>query len=808
MPSKLLLTKFRSPFVLLLIFCGSFSRAATFDTDSLEAVLKSAKPGWDRIDYAVGLARLYHTHKDARVQMRRMIDIIYEEARSQNLPDAVAYGLVMESIIAGVLDNDIDRREAALREAMDIAAKHNNNDAYVYAGYQLAQCYWHLKGDFQTAKVISEEILLYVDSTVDHKHVGNFYKTIGYVYTRIGLEDKGFEYLDLAASYLQRMRTDPFISPKIGRVSAQYGDIENLIQYVYNMISESKLRLGLPQESREYQKLALEMALAANVPFNTAFQYERIGMHFEKRGYFEQAIENYREANRVFEDYPNNPFSMRTNTNIARVMLAMDAKKDAMKYVFDVLPYYQEKNDTLHLCQNLITLSTALIRSGELDSAKSYLQQITSFEPSLNNPETKGEVYKVQAEYYLESKNLRKAVGFAQQAIDSYQQANNKLGIAGSYPLLARAQLASRNFESANETALEALVYARQQGNVFFTRQAYLLISEIYEQLGKVNEALGNYKLYMAYNDSVYTVDAQTKLKEEQVRKDVVAIQNEKQIAEATAGLLEEQNKQYLIAGALLLMLLILVAYLAINFRRVKSKVEDQNQQLSKLNQTKDKFFGVIAHDLRSPLVGLQSVSEQINFFIGKKQPEKVQEISEEVERTTKGLSELLDNLLNWALAQNGMIPFNPEKLNVHSSVANALDLFRPMAEMKQIDLQNKVDDDLELNADSKAIETIMRNLVSNALKFTEDRGTISITSNTSHQEVQIIVNDTGIGMTPDEVTKLFEMEKKSQPGTVGEKGSGLGLLLCKELVDMHKGKIDVKSQLGEGSQIVVTLPS
>lgn len=338
-------------------------------------------------------------------------------------------------------------------------------------------------------------------------------------------------------------------------------------------------------------------------------------------------------------------------------------------------------------------------------------------------------------------------------------------------------------------------------------KECYGLKSKIYQALNDYESAFYNHQAFFAYNDSLYTSDALEKLKNEQVRQNVLDFKEGKELAEQNAILLAQKNRIYLVVGIATTIILVMVIYLYFNLRKVKLKIENQNEQLVQLNHTKDKFFGIIAHDLRSPLLGLQSVGDQIGYFIKKNRPERLEQLAENIETTTKKLTKLLDNLLNWALLQNGMIPYQPEKVDLKMVVQSIVELLGPTADAKRVLLKNEILEDSFVYADNKSVQTIFRNIISNALKFTNSGGEVRVNVRNENARFVVIINDTGTGISAEQLPKLFELDKKSATGTSGEKGSGLGLVLCKELVELNKGSIDVTSDVGKGSSFIFDLP-
>ena len=333
------------------------------------------------------------------------------------------------------------------------------------------------------------------------------------------------------------------------------------------------------------------------------------------------------------------------------------------------------------------------------------------------------------------------------------------------------------------------------------------LLSKIYASKKDFEKAYEHHQLFFMYNDSLYTENTQEIAKAERVRQNIDDYKAKEEAATLKAQLLTTQNKLYLVLAIGLLSLLILGSYLFLQLRKTKVKIEDKNEQLANLNATKDKFFGIIAHDIRSPITALDSVGEQMDYYLLKNDEYKLRRLAETVESTAKHLTSLLDNLLSWALLQTGMIPYHPKAINLKMAVEEVVELYEPLAETKNIALLNEVFDNVNVFADASALNTIIRNLVNNAVKFTSKGGQVSISSKEQDNKVYIIINDTGTGIHAEKLEKLFTVDKTSTDGTAGEKGSGLGLMLCKELVELNKGTIDAVSKLGQGTTFTFSVP-
>jgi len=230
---------------------------------------------------------------------------------------------------------------------------------------------------------------------------------------------------------------------------------------------------------------------------------------------------------------------------------------------------------------------------------------------------------------------------------------------------------------------------------------------------------------------------------------------------------------------------------------------------LLRINAEKDKFFSIIAHDLRGPFNGFLGLTEIMAEELSSLTMEEIQEMSVDMRNSANNLFRLLENLLHWARMQQGLIPFNKELLTLLPIVAESVEMLKGTGNKKGIEIVIDVPDQLEILADSNMIQTVIRNLVSNAVKFTPKGGKINILAKTnSDKSIEVSVMDTGIGMSQVMVDNLFRLDvKTNRVGTEGEPSSGLGLLLCKEFVEKHGGKLLVKSEIGKGSAFCFVIP-
>jgi signal transduction histidine kinase len=232
------------------------------------------------------------------------------------------------------------------------------------------------------------------------------------------------------------------------------------------------------------------------------------------------------------------------------------------------------------------------------------------------------------------------------------------------------------------------------------------------------------------------------------------------------------------------------------------------NNELSSLNSTRDKFFSIIAHDLRNPFNTILGLSEMALGNMGQADHEKMRKSFADIRDTAKHTFDLLQNLLLWARSQTGALDFLPESFNLTERIQENIDLVKSQAEKKNIDLYYGDIIPVMVTGDTRMIDTVLRNLLTNAIKFTGQQGQVTVSVQEDEGCVEVHVQDSGIGIAQENVAKIFMLDSKYvRKGTDKERGSGLGLILCHEFLEKHNGTIRVESEPGKGSCFIITLP-
>ncbi|MEX0596067.1 MAG: PAS domain-containing sensor histidine kinase, partial [Candidatus Paceibacterota bacterium] len=239
-----------------------------------------------------------------------------------------------------------------------------------------------------------------------------------------------------------------------------------------------------------------------------------------------------------------------------------------------------------------------------------------------------------------------------------------------------------------------------------------------------------------------------------------------------------------------------------------KDEIEKNRDELKKLNATKDKFFSIIAHDLKNPFHSIMGFSDLLIRNYDSIEEERKKEFLKLIKDSSSSAYDLLENLLNWSRAQTNNIKYSPSNINISQILFENIQMHTVIAQNKEIRIINNVPDPIISYADSNMINTVVRNLITNALKFTPQGGKITINAGSEGGHINVSITDTGVGMDKATLDKLFRIDEfHNNPGTSGETGTGLGLIICNDFISIHGGKIKVESEVGKGSNFSFSLP-
>ncbi len=668
-------------------------------------------------------------------------------------------------------------------------------EARLQIGYQ------HRRTDYSLAKKTLRQAL-------------NEAEKLGYV----DLQAKALHYLGLTSHYADETDTAMVLLNKAVKLYRIENDYKNLGK-VLGVLGAVEHRMTGDQAlamSRYNEALVYSRKVSDHV--NMAIVYAQLSNIFRLEGIYGQAIEFILKAREQYEIAQLEEGAAWVTYCVGRIYTTMDAYDKAQEYFSDALERYKALPDDASALTGVAIshdeLGMTYLHLGDAASARYNNQNAIDIYEELNLGFGLSNACKYRAliEHSIGENEL--ALGYLNRSKEIKKSINDVLGFPGLYKLYGQIYYSMGEYESALDSLNIGLEHAVNNGQKSITISICSLLAEIYAEEGNYEKAFKYRSDQIALSDSISQSKALSSMNQIEALYD-----NEKR--EQKIKELEQENlvsemslEREITVRNLLLIILSMVVIFAFFMLKLFSSNKSTNlilkgnqKKLQELNATKDKFTSIIAHDLKSPFNSLIGFSGLLRKASEQKDYDKVKEYSNHIETVSTQTYKLLENLLEWARSQTGKISFEPKALDIRFPIQDTIKLMETIAREKQI----KIDFDISpvvVLADENMLNTILQNLISNAIKYSYHGSEIKIIAKEKDDMLQLCVRDFGVGMSPEKCDKLFLLDKSvSEPGTDGEHGTGLGLILCKEFAELHRGKIIVDSKVGEGSCFILHLP-
>jgi signal transduction histidine kinase len=568
-----------------------------------------------------------------------------------------------------------------------------------------------------------------------------------------------------------------------------------------------------------YDNMALQIALALKDSLQMARSYNGAANDYYDLGEYDDAYYYQTQSHRIarlIDDSLNMTIAIH---NVGRVFKELGQYDRALEHFKTSQKMSEMIGDIEGKPYSLHEIGDVQIRKGEYDSAFKTLSKSLKLTRKLGISVLEPMTVSKIAIIYLHNKDYRSALACYDTTYRLHSKTNNKFGIAEVELGRGMVFLEQDKFEEAVKAIGVSLDLAKQTNARVLQIRCYNQLSAVWEKKGQHEKSLEYFKLFKQLEDSLFSHDMQEKLLRDQIRFETEA----KDIEIAALSRDKEKNedqikKQEFIRNILVVVMALSVILLATVYRsgqrrrqinalllRHQEEMEKRSEELERLNQVKDKFFSIISHDLRSPINALSGLLDLLDK--GAVKPEELPGHITELKTRFNHTRTLLNNLLDWTLLQMDKLNLQAAKIDVHKIVDENIQLLIAV-QTKQIQLINLTPSPSIAFADSNTTNLVIRNLMTNAIKFTNDGGEVTIAGQEKEDHWVISIRDNGVGMNEDVIRILFD---KTAPyttrGTANEKGTGLGLILCKEFVEKNGGKIWVDSSPGNGSTFYFTLP-
>lgn len=631
---------------------------------------------------------------------------------------------------------------------------------------------------------------------------------------------------------------------------------------IYHITSQFKEEINCYKAAIEYANKLNNNALVANLNIACGSTYLSIKD-------YNNALDYYNKAIKIIENSTNKSGLATVLVNIGLTYYKMTRYEDALKYLFDALKLKENSNDKSGIASILLNIGNVYYELKIFDNAFDYNNRALEIAKATKLKDIEAMSYNNLGNCYQELGKYTEALKFHQKSLQIRQRIGDEKGIGTTFNNLGNLFDATGNYVTAGEYYQKALknyleiddiggivtsftnlgTNAIKTGQIEkaknYLDEAKKIIEEY--QLVELKPLLfysyaiyfsntGNhiksdeyYRAFTRIKDSLNIVENRRNIADLQVRYDTEKKQRENDILRIEGEKnIQKINQQRVLVIFLIIILILILGLSIIIYQFYISKkntskiladknleLEDTNLKLTKseenlmhINATKDKFFSIIAHDLRNPFASLILSVDMLKKYYERIDKENMDKIVNTISMTVHQSNELLTNLLEWARAQTDSLKYEPQILNLLPIILDVMPIIKGSAFPKNIKVDTNIDHNLTVLADLNMLNTILRNIVSNAIKFTPRDGSIIITAEQENEMVKITVADNGVGIEPENLKKLFKIETKFKTkGTDNESGTGLGLILCKEFIEKHDGKIWAESEFGKGSKFIFTLP-
>lgn len=588
----------------------------------------------------------------------------------------------------------------------------------------------------------------------------------------------------------------------------------------YNNYGLIYWRKGESIKAFDYYRKAKNLAEQTGDSLEVSKALNYTGLVYWKWGDLSLSLDYFTKALKIKEQIADDFETAVTLNNIANIYNELGEYSESLIYSNKALKLSEKINDKYGQGRALNNIGVSYFKQKDYEKAKDIQLKSLAVKEASGDKSGVGYSYSNIGDIYFDLKNYNKAIEFFEKSLQIRNQLKDSYGISSVLIKLGKAYQNLGNFDQALAHYNRSLEIARKEGIKENEKENYLGFSSLYENQGDYKKSLDYYKLYNQLHDSIYKKENRDKLAElrinfesEKKEREIILLTKENELRQLQ---INKQSQQYnILITVSVFGILMMAAYFYFQNKR-KLLLEERNrniekhaEELKELNASKDKFFSIVVHDLKSPFHGLLGFSGLLADEFDSLTKEQVRRYVNNIRTSTKNVYGLVENLLDWSRMQIGRYEFTPGQLDLKKEAGTVKSLLDNNAAAKNIKINLIVAEEVFLNADIKMVHSIFQNLLSNAIKFTNSGGQINISSNSLGAFQEIIVADNGVGISPENIKRIFKIDTQfTTPGTADEKGTGLGLLLCKEMVEKHGGTIRVESELNVGTKFIFTLPS
>ncbi len=698
--------------------------------------------------------------------------------------------IVLIAYSAASEGKNIDTQIDSLRKEL------NNNKGSDRISTQLELAIQIVDNNNHEAESLANSALLAAKTANDKSLEMLAYYTLGRINQVLAIKDISLAYLDTALT----LSEDTHDNWYKGEILFRKGVIKH-------SLNEDITAL-------EYFNASIQSGRLSNNFKVMGSSYSMMGTIFRVNGLYDRAIEYIINSKLNYEKAGFSEGKAWAAYLLGRIYADLKLSQKALEYFQEALEIYI-KMATIDGNQNGVAICYSQIGLLNLDAG--------NFKEAYKDIDFTLKAYTATKEKYGLS-NAYKNLGMIDYAIGEYKLAENHLneslkikkevddflGLPSVYEYLGLSLIEQGQKREGFDKLQLALTLAISNNQKSIQLNIYSRLTKVYLKMNDLENAVSCQKKQIEIQDSLLSGDADIKM--EQLQAIYEIDKQNGQIIE-----LEKQNeinsltiKQHRISQLIMIIGIFIAIFIAILIYWFYSKMRHKNLELKETNAAKDKFFAIIAHDLRGPTGSLASFLEHLNDTFNEHSPTELKEILLTLYESAESVSVLLENLLIWAQSQLNKIEFRPTKLKLTDVLQTSIKGLKQVAENKQIDIRCELNDQIFVLADLNMVQTIVRNILSNAIKFTHRGGSVTIKSDFNNLDsVLISIADNGVGIEQSALSKIFDITNTVHTtGTENEMSTGLGLILVKDFIEKNNGTITIESQKNTGTKVSFTLPA
>ncbi|MGM0406509.1 MAG: tetratricopeptide repeat protein [Bacteroidota bacterium] len=738
---------------------------------------------------------------------RNVIDSLFKELNKAEDKNKIE---ILNKISRSYWDFSLDSSLYFANEALNLAHILNDKKGLSDAYNRIGNVYY-FQNEYKIAEEFYHKALKTKKEINDLKGVSSLYNNLAILYDIKNEPEISLEYYYKALEISKKRKDNEDIASYLGALGNIYQRLNNYKKSIEYYIKAANITKDLDNE--------IALAQTYNALGNI---YQEISSHDVALRYFLDALEIFKKLNN------QRGISMIYN-NLGIVYQNLKENDKALEYYKKSLEIDVKNEFNRGQASAYNNIGTAYDKKGDKTKALEYYTKALEINKKLNDQDGIAIALNNIGLVHLDLGEFNQAEDYLNRALEINNKKNDVVNIANVYNNLGKLYLKKGELNTAKSYLLNSIELAKPLNAKDLLVEAYDFMSDLHTKQNNYKKALEYYKLYSEMNDSIFTKESSNRVAELKIKHETENLETENDILKKDneINLLElkrqKNQKKYLIAFSILIFTLAILSFSQFRLKkRTNNLLETKNNQLKQANQklriseqnlkelnaTKDKFFSIIAHDLKNPFQSLLGFSEALYNNLDDLNKDEINEYTKLIFESSQNLFSLLGNLLEWSKSQLGSMKLSPEEINLSESLDDTLSLLKISAQRKLIRIESKIPEDTLVYADKNVLSTVLRNLVSNSIKFTDKHGKIDIESFDSGDKVTVKITDNGEGISQENLKKLFRIDHSySTKGTDNESGTGLGLILCKELIIQSGGEIWVNSTPGVGSEFKFTLP-